>query len=254
MGVRISTRGGAGVLLAAALATGGCAAGDGARAVEPGATTVSAPASTAAERTDAAVALAASLGALKKESYRFTSYMGEKGTMTGLINPGTKNREFVATTTTSGKAGTITIRDVDGVVYAKVETADGNGGPADGKWHRIGDDSPLNSVSKFDPSDVTKQLEMAGDVQWADADTVKGTIDLTKLMPLGGGPAASGTPMLTAMPFEASFDHAGRLADYRFKPEGEAAKVAAGTGMAFSDYGVRVGEVVAPPAAKLLPS
>jgi hypothetical protein len=254
MRVRISSRGGAGVLLAAALATGGCAAGDGARAVKPGATTVSAPASTAAERPDAAAALAASLGALKKESYRFTSYMGEKGTMTGLVNPASRNREFVATTTTPGNAGAITIRNVDGVVYVKFEKADGKGGPADGKWHRIGDGSPLNSVAKFDPSDVTKQLEIAAGVQWADADTVKGTIDLTKLMPLGGGPAASGTPMLKFMPFEASFDDAGRLAEYRFKPEGDAARVAAGTGMTFSDYGARVGEVVAPPAAKPLPS
>jgi hypothetical protein len=256
MSVRVRFRIRAGVLLAA-LAAGGCAggeAGDGEGVVDSGTTAVSTPASAAAERDDAAAALAASLEALKRDSYRYTSHMGVQGSTTGLVDPATSNMEFFATSRTPGKESIITIRKVDGVVYVKVERTGGDTGPADKSWYRLSADSPLNAVAQFDPSDVSKSLGVATGVQWVDADTVKGTIDLTKVTSSGGANTATSDPVLTSMPFEASFDDAGRLAGYRFTPEGDTAKAAAGAIILFSEYGVRVDEVKAPLAAKPMPT
>ncbi|MEU4622995.1 hypothetical protein AB0G04_23860 [Actinoplanes sp. NPDC023801] len=260
MGGRTMSGGGAGVLLVAMLAAGGCAAGDagnGNGAVKPGATVVSAPTSAAVERADAAVALAASLEALKKDSYRFTTTMGGQGSMTGVVDPSSRNSEFVLTSTTPGKEATTIVRVVDGAAYVKIEMANGKGGPGlDGrKWRKVAASGPMGPLADFDPAQTTKGLEMAADVQWVDADTVTGTIDLTKLaQSMGQNPGAPDDPALRSMPFEASFDGTGRLVDYRFTPKGDAAKVAAKSAVKFTDFGVAPVDVKAPPAADILRS
>ncbi|GGN05362.1 hypothetical protein GCM10010109_12660 [Actinoplanes campanulatus] len=70
---------------------------------------------------------------------------------------------------------------------------------------------------------------------------------------MGGDPGTASRPADATMPFEASFDDDGRLADYRFTPTGAAAQTAAKSATRFYDYGVPV-DVKAPPAAEIMTS
>ncbi|MBW6433915.1 hypothetical protein KZ829_09220 [Actinoplanes hulinensis] len=241
MNMRITRRAGAGVLLAAVLAAGGCGP------AEPVGETASAPPSAPAKPKDATAALSAAAGELTRTTYRMSMDMAGQGTMTGLIDSNNKIYEYVMVNIAAGKTSTTTVRAVGGVTYVKVKMTYADGQPgAEGRWRKAAGDDGFGKLAGADIAESTRtSLASATDVQWVGADRVRGVVDLVEMIRANGEkPPAGARPGEAMMPFEASFDDQGRLASYRFTkaPESSAVK--------FFDFGVAV-DIKAPPAAEI---
>ncbi len=221
-------------LIAALLAAGGCAG----RGVEPAGTESAAP-------QGAAETLTAASAALQRETFRTTVDLGQAGTMTGVSDPAGKNGEMVLKTPMPGNQMTTTVRIVAGVTYVKVELAKSAGMPGlDGKkWRKI--DNPAAAGS----TEAAEALAAATEVRWVDGDTVEGTIDAAKSVEaMVVGKDAVGKMSSTMVPFEASFDVLGRLAEYRFEMPAIGSAEPFEMVTTYSDFGTPVS--VKAPAAK----
>ena len=246
------------MMLATLLAVGGCAG-----AGSPGTPSGGAPVSGAAgpgsseaatgNRQEAPAALAQAVAQLQKDTYRYTTNIGDQSTMIGLVDPKSNNFEIVG----ESPKGTTTIRKVDGVTYLKIASKQPTGQPGtDGKkWRKIDKSSELGQLTAFDATQTAKSLEVASEVQWVDDDTVKGLIDPAKVAQqwsAGTAPAGSQQPVPT-VPFEADIDSKGRLAEYRLTMPATASQSVGGSGLKYSDFGTPA-DIQAPPTADILPS
>ena len=240
-------RGGVALALAAALATSGCAgdrtSGDGTAGTDTGA---------AAAPKDPAAALTGAATKMQQETFRSTVDMGAAGTMTGLMDPRRKTGEFTMKAVAEGTEIKTEMRIVDGTNYIRITMPGADLPGMDGKsWRKLTGKGGTGTLGGFDATDTVKSLEAATDVKWAGDDAVTGTIDLAKAgRQLGMGAGELDKLSTKTVPFEATFDDAGRIVRYALTLPAIGSEPATKMDMKYSDFGVPV-EVAAPPAAEI---
>jgi hypothetical protein len=177
--------------------------------------------------------------------------------MSGVVDARARKAEL---TTEMGTTGSMVVRQVGNDMYVKAsgQLASLVGGSA-GKWmhidtSKVSANSPLN-VANSDPKKTAQMLAESTDVQKTGDHTFAGKVDFTKSPTFKSAGAAADTSGLTeklkAVPFTATTDDQGRLANLTFDLESLAPGVGKMT-TEYSDFGTPV-DVQAPPSAQVVP-
>ncbi|MEV6305488.1 hypothetical protein AB0M02_39160 [Actinoplanes sp. NPDC051861] len=249
MNRRTMMRGGAALVMAAALAVSGCA-GNG--TVNGDTAAGSGDAKPAEAAGDATAALVAGAAKLQEQSFKTTIDMGTSGNISGVMDPKTKTGEFLMEAEAEGTKMKTEMRIVEGTNYVRITMPGVDIPGMDGKtWRKLGGAGGTGTLGGFDASDTVKSLEAATDVKWAGDKAVTGTIDLTKAgQQLGMGTSDLGKLTTKTIPFEAGFDGEGRLVTYALTIPAIGTDTPVKMNMTYSDFGTPV-DIKAPAASEL---
>ncbi|GLY03933.1 MULTISPECIES: hypothetical protein [Actinoplanes] len=249
MTTRTLLRGSAALAVAAVLAVSGCA-GKSTSNSSGGGDSAAAGAST---DKDATTALADAAAKLQEESFKMAIDMGANGTMTGVLDPKSKNSEFTMDVESEGTTIKSEMRTVDGVTYIKMTMPGVDLPGMDGKtWRKLSSEaSQMGTLGSFDASAISTTMKNAADVKWDGDNAVSGTIDLAE----SGTSLGMTDAMLSRLtdktaPIKATFDSEGRLATYELTMPSVGGAAAQTMKMSYSDFGTPV-DVKAPAASEI---